>query len=91
MPKAVSCKELRGKMTVKDVLHCAIEEERRSHEFYLRAADRTADLSGKSMFRFLADWEYSHEMALSAEYEMITRYPRYYEQDIEPWKPEFRR
>lgn len=86
----ISCRELRERLTLKDVLRCAIDEERRSHEFYLGAAERTADLSGKTMFRYLADWEFSHQMALSAEFEMVARYPRYFMQDIEPWKPEFR-
>jgi rubrerythrin len=91
LPKEISCAPLREKHTLKHILSCAIEEERRSHEFYLRAADRVNDPSGRQMFHFLADWEFCHQMALTAEYEMVTRYPRYFEQAVEAWKPEFRR
>jgi rubrerythrin len=87
LPAQFSCKTLRERLSLKDVISCAIEEERRSHEFYLRAAARSTDLSGPMMFRFLADWEFSHQMALMAEYEMVVRYPRHLGQDIEPWKP----
>lgn len=91
LPKRFSCRSLRAEMSRKEVLSCAIEEERRCHEFYLKAADEATDLSGKMMFHYLADWEFAHQMALTAEYEMVARYPRYFEQNVEPWKPEFRR
>jgi len=56
----------------------------------VRAAERALDLTGRMMFNYLAAWEFSHQMALSADYEMVARYPRYFEQAVEPWKPEFR-
>ena len=91
LPKALTCKADRDRLSVKEILSCAIEQERNSREFYLRAADETEDLTGKRMFNFMADWEYSHQMALSAEYEMVVRYPRYFTEATEPWKPEFKR
>jgi rubrerythrin len=90
LPKEISCTADRKRLSVSEVLSCAIEEERKSRQFYLQAAEHAADLSGQRMFNYLADWEFSHEMALTAERDMLLRYPRYYEQTAEPWKPEFR-
>lgn len=83
-------KEKRALKSLPDVLRLALEEERRSREFYLDAAEQTPELSGKKMFRFLADMEYSHQMRLQAEYEMCSRYPNYFACGEEPWKPEQR-
>jgi len=90
LPKTICTRALRGQLSIREILSCVIEQERRSRDFYLEAAERTVDLTGKMMFNFLADWEFSHQMALSAEYEMLVRYPRYFQQTGEPWKPEFR-
>jgi len=89
LPKEICTRALRDRLSVREVLSCAIEQERRSRDFFLAAAEKTTDLTGKMMFNFLADWEFSHQMALSAEYEMLVRYPRYFQQTTEPWKPEF--
>jgi rubrerythrin len=91
LPKVVATRSEREQLSWKDFLRLAMEEERRSREFYLAQAEQTEDPTGKRMFNFLADWEFSHQMALSAQYEMLVRYPRYFEQASEPWKPEFRR
>ena len=91
LPREICSKTERDHMSVKDILACAIEEERRSREFYLDQAEKCTDLTGQRMFHFLADWEFSHQMALSAEYEMVVRYPRYFEQNLESWRVEFRR
>jgi rubrerythrin len=88
LPNPISCQALREMMSLKDILWCAIEEECRWHELYLKAAEQTTDPGGKMMYRFLADSEFSHKTALNAEYEMIARYPRYPGEDIKPWKPE---
>lgn len=90
LPREIYTRELRQHLSVREILSCAIEQERRSRDFYLEAAETTTDLTGKMMFNFLADWEFSHQMALGAEYEMLVRYPRYFQQTAEPWKPEFR-
>jgi rubrerythrin len=91
LPKQISCKADREQLSITEVLSCAIEEERKAREFYLRAAQCATDLTGHRMFNYLADWEFSHEMELTAERDMLRRYPRYFEQTTEPWKPEFRR
>lgn len=89
LPKEMCTRELRDRLSVQQILACVIDQERRSRDFYHRAAEKTNDLTGKMMFNFLADWEFSHQMALSAKYEMLVRYPRYFQQTTEPWKPEF--
>ncbi len=91
LPKQISGKADREQLSVTEVLSCAIEEERKAREFYLQAAQCATDLTGHRMFNYLADWEFSHEMELTAERDMLRRYPRYFEQTTEPWKPEFRR
>jgi rubrerythrin len=88
LPNPISCQALREMTPLKDILWCAIEEERRWHEFYLKSAEQTTDPGSKMMYRYLADSEFSHKTALNAEYEMVARYPRYSGQDIKPWKPE---
>lgn len=90
LPREYSCAALREQRSLKDILSFAIDQERISHEYYLKAAQEAKDLSGQMMFRYLADWEFSHQMALTAEYEMVVRYPRHFGQGAEPWKPEFR-
>ena len=72
-------KDTRKKMKIKDVLQIAINEEKRSREFYLDCASTIKDLSGIRMFRFLADMEFSHQMILTAEYELLDKYPAYVE------------
>lgn len=90
LPKEISCRADRQRLSAAEILNFAIEEECKSRQFYLEAAQHAADLSGQRMFNYLADWEFSHEMALTAERDMLLRYPRYFEQTSEPWKPEFR-
>ena len=88
LPKNARTPQLRKKLKMKDVLSLAIEEERKSREFYLDCAETVKDLSGRRMFRFLADMEFSHQMMLSAEYEMIDKYPSYFEEDVNGWDAE---
>ena len=77
-------------MSPLDVIKLAMEEERHAREFYLNAANRTNEPSGQRLLRFLADMEYTHEMRLKAEYEMLLRYPNYFDSGIDPWRPEQR-
>lgn len=88
LPVNFSTKGKRVNRSVVDVLELAVEEERKSREFYLDAAEQTPELSGKRMFRFLADMEFSHQMRLQAEIELCKRYPAYFCGGREPWKPE---
>lgn len=87
MPKDVNSSLARKQLSIKDVLKIAIDEEKRSRDFYLDCAEYVKDISGKRMFRFLADMEFSHQMILTAEYEMIEKYPQYFG-DVKHWEVE---
>jgi len=79
----------RKSLDIKDILKSAINEHKISREFYLDCAETVIDLSGKRMFRFLADMKFSHMAMLEAELEMIEKYPRYFEGQ-KPWEVESR-
>ncbi len=88
LPKGMAtCEERRGS-SLAQILDLAVEEERRSREFYLMAAQGTDDPSGQAMFRFLADMEYQHWMALSQERDLLLRYPNYGKPGPTPWRTE---
>jgi rubrerythrin len=89
LPTPLSCRTMRSQMSVREMLFSVIEQERRSHEFYVQTSGIASDIAGKALFSLLADWEFSHEMQLSAEYEMVVRYPGFYEHAVEMWKPDF--
>ncbi|MHB1688866.1 MAG: ferritin-like domain-containing protein [Ignavibacteriaceae bacterium] len=89
LPKEVNTSLSRKNLAVKDILELAINEERKSREFYLDCASGIKDLSGQRMFRFLADMEFSHQAILNAEYEILLRYPSYFEGQ-KPWEVESR-
>lgn len=66
-------------LTLRDVLKIAIEQEKKAREFFLDCAETVTDLSGKRMFRFLADMKFSYYNILNTELEVIEKYPAYYE------------
>jgi rubrerythrin len=78
LPIEIHDENLNKNLTLKDVLEIAINAEKTAREFYLDCAETTPDLSGKRMFRFLADMRFSHQMILAAELEIIEKYPAYY-------------
>jgi len=88
LPPEMRSREVRAVHTVAEVLDLAIAEEMRSREFYLQAARETEDLSGRQMFRYLADMEYRHWMNLSQERDLLWRYPRYHGPAPVPWSRE---
>ena len=89
LPKDLIDSKSRRKHSIKDILQIAIEEEKKSREFYLDCAETVSDLSGKRMFRFLADMEFSHQALLNAELELLEKYPAYFEGQ-KPWEVESR-
>jgi rubrerythrin len=89
LPKEVKDSSARKKCSIKEILHLAIDEEKKSREFYLDCAETVTDLSGKRMFRFLADMEFSHQSLLNAELELFEKYPAYFEGQ-KPWEVESR-
>lgn len=88
LPKGMTDAESRCRLDVTRILDMAIEEERRSREFYLQAARDTSDPSGRAMFRFLADMEYLHWMTLAQEKDLLVRYPNYGRTGRSPWREE---
>lgn len=88
LPPSVRTTELRHDLSLCEALQLAIQEERRSRDFYLEAVPAVSDLSGKTMLKFMADMEYAHQMALTAEYDLLVKYPHYYEDVEEPWQEE---
>jgi rubrerythrin len=87
-PMDMLTREQRAKHELEAVLDMAIEEERKSREFYLRAARETDDPSGRAMFRFLADMEFEHWMTLGQEKDLLVRYPNYGHIGKTPWRAE---
>jgi rubrerythrin len=88
LPSNAASAELRSDLSLRETLTLAIQEERNSRDFYLEAVSHVEDLTGKAMLKFVADMEYSHQMALTAEYDMLVKYPNYYEDIPEPWQEE---
>jgi len=79
LPRDMLNEKIAKSPSIKGVLQIAIDEVKKSREFYLDCAEAEGDLSGKRMFRFLADMKFSHQMMLNAELEVIEKYPAYYE------------
>jgi rubrerythrin len=78
-----------ARKNIHDILQFAIKINKDSREFYLDLAESTSDLSGRRMFRFLADMKFSHQMMLTAELEVLEKYPTYFEQSFS-WDAETR-
>jgi rubrerythrin len=91
LPKEINSSDLREQISIIELLKYAIDEEKRARQFYLESAEKVDDLSGKQMFKYLADMEFSHQMILSAEYELLLKYPYYHINEREPWKAEFKK
>lgn len=79
LPYEVSAESIKG-LTLRDVLKIAIQQEKKAREFFLDCAETVTDLSGKRMFRFLADMKFSYSSILNTELEVIEKYPAYYEE-----------
>jgi len=88
LPQRASTRARRSHMTLEEVLDLALGEERSAREFFLRAARETDDLSGRAMFRFLADIAHQHWLTLAQEKDMLVRYPNYGRPGTVPWRAE---
>ena len=88
LPREHLTRSQRAGMSLEDVLELAIKAERKTREFYLQSARDTDDLSGRAMFRYLADAAYQHCMVLAQEKDMLIRYPNYGRPGKMPWRPE---
>ncbi|MEN8191178.1 MAG: ferritin family protein [Bacteroidota bacterium] len=76
-------------LSIKGILQHVIQGHKESREYYLDLAEAITDLSGKRCFRFIADMKFSHQMMLTAELEMIEKYPAYFKSS-EVWDAEHR-
>lgn len=69
MPKELSPEEM---------LKLAIRMEQQAAQFYQREALKTADMSGRFMLEYLADFERNHERSLQAELKALNRFPDWF-------------
>jgi rubrerythrin len=74
--------EGKGKMpkdlSPEEILKVAIRKEREAAQFYQQQALRSADMSGRFMLEYLADFERSHERSLQAELKALNRFPDWF-------------
>jgi len=80
LPIEISSKSQRDGMPVKDILFHAVNEERKARDLYLDSEQRIQDPATRAMFRFLAEWEFSHEIQVMLDCELVTHYPKYFEE-----------
>ncbi len=88
LPPKAATSALRKDLSLREALEIALEEERHAREFYLDAVNRVEDMTGKAMLKFLSDMEFTHQMSLTAEYDLLVKYPNYFENAAEPWHAE---
>jgi rubrerythrin len=88
LPKEMHSAQQRSGWSAEEVLDVATEAERKAREFYLGAARETDDLSGRAMFRFLADMAYRHWLVLAQEKDLLIRFPNYGRRGRTPWHAE---
>lgn len=65
-------------LSPQEVLKVAIQKEQEAARFYQREAQRCADLSGRFMLEYLADFERNHERSLQAELKALNRFPDWF-------------
>lgn len=78
-PRLDSAQE--GRLELREILDLAIKKEREAVAFYREAADRAGDPTGKHLLNYLATFEEGHERALKAEYDALTKYPRWFDME----------
>jgi len=61
-----------------EILTIAIQMEKQAAQFYQREALKAADMSGRFMLEYLADFERSHERSLQAELKALNRFPDWF-------------
>jgi len=66
---------------VPDLFQLAMRAEQLSADFYSREADRSRDEAGRTLLRYLSNVERSHYRLLESEYELVSRFPNYYNAD----------
>ena len=65
-------------LSPEEILNLAIRMEQQAARFYQREALKTADMSGRFMLEYLADFERNHERSLQAELKALNRFPDWF-------------
>ena len=60
------------------ILKIAIQMEKQAAQCYQREALKTADMSGRFVLEYLADFERGHERSLQAEMKALNRFPDWF-------------
>lgn len=68
-------------MTVPELFQLAMQAEQLASDFYASEADRSFDEMGRTTLRYLSHVESSHYRMLETEYELVSRFPDYYNAD----------
>jgi len=68
-------------LTVPELFQLAMQAEQSSAEFYAQEADRSRDEKGQALLRYLSNIERGHYRMLETEYELLSRFPDYYNAD----------
>nr|MBC7244008.1 ferritin family protein [Chloroflexota bacterium] len=68
-------------LSVPELFQLALKAEQMAAEFYAREADRSNDQTGRIMLRYLSNVERGHHHLLETEYELVSRFPSYYDAD----------
>jgi rubrerythrin len=69
------------KMAVPELFQLAMRAEESSAEFYEQEADRSRDEKGRALLRYLSNVERGHYQMLETEYDLLSRFPDYYDAD----------
>ena len=65
-------------LSPEEMLKSAVRMEQQAAQFYQREALKTADMSGRFMLEYLADFERNHERSLQAELKALNRFPDWF-------------
>jgi len=69
------------RMTVPELFQLAMKAEQLASDFYAREAERSFDEMGRTTLRYLSHVESGHYKMLETEYELVSRFPDYYNAD----------
>ncbi len=83
LPREIDSPEKRSRLPLELLLARVVDLERRARDFYLDRAGQARDPVERRLYRFLADWELSHQVEVSAVLEMVVRYPQYFSETAE--------
>jgi len=68
-------------LTVPELFQLAMKAEQVSADFYSQAAEHSQDEMARTLLRYLSNIERGHYHLLETEYELVSRFPGYYNAD----------